>query len=559
MKPVFLVLFLLSLIPLIPAQAPATVEALQAGASGSILLTDVTPSTGIQFVHHGGSVEKTAIVEEMSGGVALFDYDGDGWLDIYFVTCPALPPGPKPAHNRLYRNNHDGTFSDLTAVAGVGFQGWSMGACIGDYNGDGHPDLYVTNLGPNVLYRNEGDGTFTDVTRQSGLECPEFSTGAAFADYDQDGDLDIFVANYVEFDLNNPPKSSEFCDYAGLKVACGPEGLVGGRDFLYRNNGEGSFTDVSKAAGVSDEKGYYGLGVTWSDVDNDGDQDLFVANDLTPNYLYLNDGKGGFKDAGFEAGVSVAGDAQAQACMGVDVADVDGDGLLEIGVTNFSKEYNTLYRNLGNGFFSDQSYESGLALPSFPLLGWGMKFLDFDADGDLDLFVANGHIYPQVDSIEMDEHYRQRNQVFVNSGGGKFQEVKSSGSGLDVIKCSRGAAFGDIDNDGDTDIVISNMDDIPTILRNDSRRNGHWLTIRLVGKKPNRLAIGARVIAVVGQHHLTREVRSGSSYLSQSDLRLHYGLGPATQVDRLKVRWPDGAKQILENVPADQFVTVIQH
>ena len=556
MKSVFLVHFLLCLIPLLQEALPS---ALQVGGSSSILLTDVTPSTGVQFVHHGGSLEKRTIVEEMSGGVAFFDYDGDGWLDLYFVTGPALPPGPTPPHNRLYRNNRDGTFSDLTAAAGVGFQGWSMGACVGDYDGDGHPDLYVTNFGPNVLYRNEGNGRFTDVTRQSGLECPEFSAGAAFADYDHDGDLDIFVANYVEFDLGNSSRNSEFCDYAGLKVACGPEGLVGARDYLYRNNGDGSFTDVSRAAGVSDEGRYYGLGVTWSDIDNDGDQDLFVANDLTPNYLYLNDGKGGFKNTGFEAGVSVARDAQAQACMGVDIADLDGDKLMEIGVTNFSKEYNTLYRNLGSGLFSDQSYESGLALPSLPLLGWGMKFLDLDADGDLDLFVANGHIYPQVESIEMDEHYRQRNQVFVNSGGGKFQELRSPGGGLDVIKCSRGAAFGDIDNDGDTDIVVSNMDDVPTILRNDSLRNGHWLTLKLVGKKPNPLAIGARVIAIVGQHHLTREVRSGGSYLSQSDLRLHFGLGPATLVDRLKVRWPNGTEQILENVPADQFVTVIQN
>jgi enediyne biosynthesis protein E4 len=552
------VLCILFLMVLTREEVWTTISPPHTAPSTTIRLTDVSASTGIDFLHHGGSLEKTAVIEEVSGGVALFDYDGDGWLDIYFVTCPSLRPGSQPVRNQLYRNNHDGTFTDVTLQAGVGFQGWSMGVCIGDYNGDGYPDLYVTNLGGNVLYRNNGDGTFTDVTRQAGVECGRFSTGAAFADYDGDGFLDLFVANYVEFDLTKPPKKGEFCDYHGLRVACGPRGLKGAPDFLYRNNGDGTFTDVSEAAGVSDQKGYYGLGVAWSDIDNDGDLDLFVANDMTPNYLYLNDGKGRFKEVGFVAGVAVAADSQVQAGMGVDVADYDSDGLLDIFVTHFSKEYNTLYRNLGKGMFRDDSYEVGLALPSLPYLGWGTKFFDVDCDGDLDVFVANGHVYPQVESVKMEEHYSQRNQLFINLGTGKFQELKSGGTGLGVVKCSRGAAFGDLDNDGDVDIVINNMDDTPSIVRNDTQRTGHWLGIKLTGRDPNRLAIGARVTAFIGTLQLVQEVRSGGSYLSQNDFRLHFGLGNADRVERLLIRWPNGVEQSLEGVAADQYILIAQ-
>ena len=527
-------------------------------ATGKIEFRDVTLSSGIGFVHHGGSPEKRMVVEQMSGGVALFDYNGDGWLDIYFVTGPDSRPGSPTASNRLYRNNRDGTFTDVTDAAGVGFQGWSMGTCVGDYDGDGIPDLYVTNFGPNVLYHNNGDGTFTDVSSKAGVDCPKFSTGAAFGDYDQDGDLDLFVANYVEFDLKNPPMKDDVCHYLGIRVNCGPRGMEGAPDFLYRNNGDGTFTDVSHTAGVSDDRGYYGLGVLWSDIDNDGDQDLFVANDATPNYLYLNDGRGGFEDTSFLGGVAVGGYGKNQSCMGVDIADCDGDGQLDIVVTNFSEDYNTLYRNLGNAMFSDVSYEAGLAFPSLSYLAWGTKFFDADCDGDLDLFIANGHVYPQIDSRQLDVQYAQRNQLFLNSGSGRFDEYKAPKSGLDVVRCSRGAAFGDLDNDGDIDIVSNNLDAAPTILRNDTRRAGRQLTVRLVGKKPNTLAIGARVSVFVRGGQLVQEVRSGGSYLCQNDFRLHYGLGSADQVDRVLIRWPDGREQSLEDIAADQLITVLQ-
>ena len=537
--------FLLSFLLLLPAAA-------------KIEFSDMTISSGVGFTHHGGSLEKRMLVEQMSGGVGLFDYDGDGWLDIYFVTGPDSRTGSPAASNRLYRNNKDGTFADVTDAAGVGFQGWSMGTCVGDYDGDGAPDLYVTNFGPNVLYRNNGDGTFTDVTSRAGVACPLFSTGAAFADYDRDGDLDLFVANYVEFDVQNPPLKDMVCDYLGIRVACGPRGMKGGPDFLYRNDGDGTFTDVSQAAGVSDERGYYGLGVLWSDLDNDGDQDLFVANDATPNYLYLNNGRAGFEDQSFLGGVAVGGYGKNQACMGVDINDTDGDRQLDIVVTNFSEDYNTLYRNLGDARFLDVSHEAGLAFPSLSYLGWGAKFVDVDCDGNLDLFVANGHVHPQIDSRRLDVQYAQPNQLFLNSGDGRFREYRAPESALGGVECSRGAAFGDLDNDGDVDIVINNLDAAPTLLRNDTRRTGNQLTVRLVGSRPNTLAIGARVSVFVHGRELVQEVRSGGSYLCQNDFRLHYGLGSAKRVDDMLIRWPDGREQRLEKIAADQFLTVRQ-
>ena len=525
------------------------------GPEPEVLLTDATAISGIRWKHGAGSPGKTNIREQIGSGVALLDYDRDGWLDIYLLTGPAAGPSNSPG-NRLYRNNGDGTFSDVTESAGVGFRGWSMGACAGDYDGDGNLDLYVTNLGPNLLFRNNGDGTFTDVAQRAGVSCPRFSTGTAFADYDGDGDLDLFVANYVAVEHTDPSRKDRVCNYYGLRVGCGPRGLKGAPDFLYRNNGDGTFTDVSHAAGVADGAMYYGLGVIWTDIDNDADLDLFVANDRTPNYLYLNDGRGGFEESGLLSGVAVGWDGQTQACMGVDIGDVDADGNPDIVVTNFSREYNAVYKSTAGNLFSDLSPQIGLGRPSFPFVAWGTQFLDIDSDGDQDLFVANGHTYPQVEERDWDERYAQRNQLFLNTGSGRFQELVSAGPGLALARSSRGAAFGDLDNDGDVDVVVNNVDDSPTILRNDTPRRGNWLTVRLVGKGPNEPAIGARVTAEIAGRKLTREVRSGGSYLSQNDLRLHFGLGPAQPLDRLLVRWPDGRQQVLVDVPVDRFLTV---
>ena len=524
-------------------------------SQAKVVLTDVTQGAGIDWEHRAGASQRTNIRGQIGSGLALFDFDGDGWLDVYFLSGQGKSEPTSP--NRLYRNNGDGTFRDVTGPSGLTYQGWSMGASVADYNGDGQPDLYITNLGPNLLYRNNGDGTFTDVATPAGVVCPHFSTGSAFGDYDRDGDLDLFVSNYVEeADTLTATGEDKLCDYYGLQVPCGPRGLKGDPDFLYRNNGDGTFSEASLAAGVSDPARHYGLGAMWSDIDDDLDLDLFVANDRTLNYLYLNDGRGRFTENGLLQGVAVGADGQAQACMGVDIVDFDADSRLDLVVTNFSREYNAVYRNLGGGFFSDVSQQVGLGQPSFPYVAWGTRFLDIDNDGDLDLFVANGHTYPQVDERDWEERYAQPNQLFLNLGKGKFRELAAPGSGLGVVKCSRGAASGDFDNDGDLDVFVNNLGDTPTVLRNDTSGQGHWLMVQLVGEPPNPLAIGARVSLRVGERVLIQEVRSGGSYLSQSDLRLHFGLGEAGRVDRLLVRWPGGAEQIRKDLPADQFLTV---
>ena len=550
-------MILMRTIPTLASLALLTVEwTLVQPPRMEIRLEDATPATGILFQHRGGDPRKVLLVEEMSGGVGLIDYDEDGFLDIYLVTGMA-PPGQDPVRNTLYQNQKDGTFRDVTDSSGVGFSGWSMGVSAADYDGDGHLDLYVTNAGPNVLYRNNGNGSFSDVTRQAGLECPGFSTGSAFADYDGDGDLDLFVANYVVYDLADPPMKEAVCQYRGLQVACGPRGMQGAADVLYRNNGDGTFADVSAVAGIDPQTRFYGLGVLWSDLDQDGDQDLFVANDSTPNLLYVNSGHGTFTDSAFLSGVAVGENAESQACMGVDVADQDGDGLYDIFVTNFSEEPNTLYRGRPGFLFEDATHESGLAFPSFLSMAWGTKWFDVDADGDLDLFVANGHIYPQVDDHNLDISYRQPNQLFLNEGPDGFRLAAGAGSGMDVIKCSRGAAFGDLDNDGDIDIVVNNLDDSPTVLRNQTR-GGHWLQLELRATGPNPFAIGARATIRSRGRQQAQELRSGGSYLSQNDLRLHFGLGEESTIEQLEIFWPDGSRQTLENVKADRLVRVKQ-
>jgi hypothetical protein len=523
-------------------------------------LTDITQSTGIKFFHISAPDNKY-IVESMSGGVAIIDYDLDGLPDIYFTNAPTVEmalAGQK-ARGGLYHNNGDGAFTDVTDKAGVGDAGWAMGACVGDYNNDGWPDLYVTAFGPNTLYRNNGDGTFTDVTKQANVGDPRWSSGCAFGDYDGDGWVDLLVANYVDFSLGDLPKFGEgpSCQYRGLAVQCGPKGLKGAGDALYHNNGDGTFTDVSKAAGVSDPNGYYGLGVVWSDLDEDGRPEAFVANDTTPNFLYRNEGRGRFSEIAYVAGAAVSENGSPQACMGIALGDYLRTGRLSLYVTNFSEEYNTLYRNEGKLTFTDVSYASGTAPSSLPYVGWGTGFFDLDNDGCLDLLVVNGHVYPQVDTRDIGTKYRQPKLLYINQGNGTFREAsRDVGAALSVPRVSRGAAFGDLDNDGDIDIVVGELDGAPMILRNDGGNRNNWITLELRGARSNPLALGARVKVVTGKSSQIGEVRSGGSYLSQNDLRLHFGLGKAERVERVEIRWPSGKTEALTNLAARNFYTV---
>jgi hypothetical protein len=528
-------------------------------------LVDITASTGIKFEHLSSS-DKKYIVESMAGGVALIDYDRDGLLDIYFTNAPTVDmalAGQK-ARSALYHNNGDGTFTDVTDRAGVGYPCFAMGAVVGDYNNDGWPDLLVTCLGGVVLYRNNGDGTFTDVTKQAGLSDTQFATGAAFGDYDGDGWADLFVSHYVDFHLDDLPKfgSSRTCQYHGLAVQCGPRGLKGAGDLLFHNNGDGTFTDVSKAAGVDDPHGYYGLGTVWSDFNDDGRLDLFVANDSTPNFLYRNDGKGHFTEVGFIAGTAVSQDGSEQAGMGIALGDYLHTGRLSIFVTHFSEEYAALFRNDGGMSFTDVSFQAGVATPTIPYVGWGTAFFDFDNDGWPDLFLVNGHVYPQVDTLDVGARYHEPKLLFLNRHDGTFRNISELvGPAIQIPQVSRGAAFGDLFNDGRVDIVIENVDGKPMILRNEDPRNAvgnhnHWIGFELAGTKSNRLALNARVKAVAGDLVQVDEVRSGGSYLSQNDLRIHFGLGSHDRVDRVEILWPSGKTETLSNLAADTFYAV---
>jgi len=520
----------------------------------SVQFNDITTNSGITF-KHTPSPEKKYIAESMSGGVALFDYDNDGFLDIFLVNSLTveLLKANKKTRSVLYHNNRDGTFSDVTDKARVGDVGWGMGCAVGDFNNDGFNDLYVTSIGPDHLFKNNGNGTFTDVTEKAGVSDPRFSTGAAFLDYDNDGKLDLFVTNYVDFDINHLPTFGEgpTCQFKGIPVQCGPRGLPGAGDSLFHNNGDGTFTDVSKKAGVADSRGYYGLGVVGSDFDGDGWIDIFVANDSTPNFLYHNNGDGTFTDIAFESGTALDKNGNEQGCMGVTLGDYDHDGLLDLFVTNFDDEYNVLYHNAGRGSFVDVSYDSGVALVSLPYVGWGTKFFDYDNDGWLDLFVANGHAYPQRD------RYRQRKLLYRNNRDGTFSEVAAQfGSALMEERASRGTAFGDIDNDGDVDIVVNDLDSSPQLLRNDGGNKNNWILVKTIGTRSNRNGIGAKVKVVSGDLVQLDEVRSGGSYISQNDLRLHFGLEKHTSVDLIQVRWPSGAVDTLTNVSVNKIVAV---
>lgn len=530
------------------------------GLPSSIQFTDITESAGIKF-RHNSAPQKKYIVESMSGGVALFDYDNDGYLDIYFTNALTVDTAasPQSSPSALYHNNGDGTFTDVTERSGLKYPGWAMGVVAADYDGDGFQDLYVTCLGHNHLFHNNGNGIFTDVTGKAGVDDIRWSTGAAFGDYDKDGALDLFVANYVDFKLSDLPQfgKGHFCNYKGIAVQCGPQGLPGAGDSLFHNNGDGTFTNVSVKAGVSDPNGRYGLGCVWTDVDDDGWLDLYACNDDGPNFLYRNNHDGTFSEIGFEAGVAVDANGREQGSMGVTVGDYKHTGRFAFFVTNFSDEHDTLYDHDLPLMFMDASTQAGISRFMGPYVSWGTSFFDYDNDGWPDLLVVNGHVYPQVDNAGLGTTYAQRMLLFHNEHNGTFSEVAAQGGkALMIPRVSRGAAFGDIDNDGYIDVVVENLDGKPTLLKNDGRNRNNWITIKLTGKGLNRDAIGAKVKAAAGDLVQWDEVQAGGSYLSSSDLRLHYGLGQRTRMDVIEIHWPDGQVETIRNASVNHFIFV---
>ena len=535
-----LVVFILHVVPL----------SLKAQGVDEVHFTDVTAELGIDFRHANGESGQKYFIEPIGSGVALFDFDNDNDLDLYFVNGSDLlgMVSPTLPTNRLYRNDGS-TFTDVTIEASVGDTSYGLGCCVGDYNNDGFTDLYVTNYGANVLYRNNGDGTFTDVAKAAGASGSQFSSGCAFVDVDTDGDLDLYVVNYVQFD----PETNPVCTRQGIQTYCTPEALLGVSDVLYLNKGNGTFTDGSEEAGVSEVEGK-GLGVVCGDTDNDGNVDIFVANDTTPNLLYRNntDSLKMTEDALF-SGVALSEEGRPYSGMGANLGDFDNDGYLDIIITNFQDQTNSLYHNTQSGFFTEVSFSKGIGEKSLPYLAWGVDFVDFNNDGWLDLFIANGHLDDNIAEIDPIGTYAQPNQLFLNNRGVNFTELADEA--ITMRKVSRGAAFGDIDNDGDMDMVVSNLKDSPTILRNDSN-TAQWLSVKLIGTHCNRDAIGARVAAVSGELTQIREVKSGSGYLSQNDLRLHFGLGEARLVDTLTVRWLCGKVQTLQDVETNQVLVI---
>ena len=532
-----------------------------AAANNSSPYRDVTREAGITFVHQAAP-EKKYIVESMSGGVALFDFDRDGLIDIYLVNSLTVDTAddPKSARSALYRNRGGFKFEDVTDKAGVAHPGWGMGVCVADFDADGWDDMYVTALNRNRLYRNNGNGTFTDVAAAAGVSAAGWSAGCGFADYDRDGDLDLFVSRYVAIDLKKLPQfgKDKTCEYRGIPVQCGPRGLPGESDFLFRNDGKGRFTDVSEKAGVADRKGFFGLGVAWFDANDDGWPDLYVANDSMANFLYINRKDGTFEESAFPMGVAVSEDGSEQGGMGVALGDYNGTGRFSIFVTNFSEEYNALYRHEGT-HFTDVSFRSRTAPSSLPYVGWGTAFLDYDNDSRLDLVVVNGHVYPQLDRAKLGASagYRQRALFYTSKGDGTFEEVAQRfGPPFATERVSRGTAVGDLDNDGRLDIVVNDLDGSPQVLRNEATGTGNWLIVKLRGGGGNTGAIGAVVRARAGGVTQMRLVQSGTGYISQDDTRLHFGLGKAPVVEWLEVRWPDGTSSKRENVKPNQILEI---
>jgi hypothetical protein len=524
-------------------------------------LVDITDSTNISF-QHLSSPEQKYIVESMSGGVAILDYDGDGWPDIFFTGAQSVEMAldGKKARSALYHNNHDGTFTDVSDKAGVATPCWAMGAAVGDYNNDGRPDLLVTCFGGVVLYRNNGDGTFTDVTKAAGLSKDSlWATGAAFGDYDGDGWADLFVSHYVDLTLTDLPTfgSAKTCKYLGVDVQCGPRGLKGSPDNLYRNNHDGTFTDVSRQAGVDDSHHLFGLTAIWSDFNDDGHLDLFVTNDGEQNYLYRNNGNGTFTDVAYQSGVAASEDGVEQANMGVAYGDYLNSGRTSLIISHFDNEYAAFYRNDGAMNFTDISDSSGIASATKGFVGWGDGFVDVDNDGWPDFFLVNGHVYPQVDNAHAAARYREPKLLFMNQHDGKFKDVsKLVGHAIQIPQVSRGMAMGDLFNDGKMELVVENLTGRPMILRPEGGPANHWISFQLEGTRCNRLALNARIKVTLPDHVQTEEVLSGGSYLSQNDLRLHFGLGKNSRVEKVEILWPDGETESLAGLAADRFYRV---
>ena len=549
-------------------QRPITAGGFVDGAP--VIFTDITKEAGLdKFRHRSGTPSKATIIEAPGSGVALLDFDQDGWLDIYLLngsTVAALKGQEAPPRAMLFRNNHDGTFSDVTEKAGVANERWGFGVAVGDYDNDGWPDIYVANYGKNRLYHNNRDGTFTDVAEKAGVALGGWSAGPTWGDYDHDGLLDLFVPGYVRFDPDHPPRAANGvapsgpCQFRGLSVFCGPQGLPGEGDHLFHNNGDGTFTDQSVKAGISDPAGLYGLASAFVDVDDDGWLDLAVANDSVPNFLYRNRHDGTFEEIGVASGFALNEDGRAQASMGIAVGDYNRDGRIDFYLSSFSDDYNTLYRNDGSGNFSDISYRARLGRPTIPFLAWGTCFLDFNNDSLLDIFVANGHVYPGVDHEDWGTTYAQRPQLFRNIDGEHFQEVPpATSSGLAVVVQGRGTACGDLFNDGHIDVVINNMDSMPALLRNVVHNANHWVEFRLIGgPRSPRDGVGAKVFLTSGGIRQRADVFSGGSYGSNSDVRVHFGLGAATKIDKLEIQWPSGGKEIVAVPQVDCIFTVTE-
>ena len=509
----------------------------------------------------GGQASNKYLLETTGCGAAAIDYDSDGWLDIFLVngtTLEGFPQGREPT-NHLYRNKGNGTFEDVTARAGLAQSGWGQGACAGDYDSDGHDDLFVTYWGQNRLYRNKGDGTFEDVTKRAGLipGRTRWGAGCAFLDYDRDGRLDLMAANYIDLDLSSTPvPDSGLCRYKGIPVACGPPGLPGGKNVLYRNKDGSTFEDVSEKSGITRAKGTYGLGVGTLDFDDDGWVDVYVANDSNPSALYRNNRDGTFTDIGVTAGCAYSQDGKPQAGMGIAIGDYDRNGTMDIFKTNFAGDTSTLYANTGNGYCDDRTFAGGIGINT-RWLGWGVGFLDLDSDGWLDLFLVNGHVYPEVERLKTEAGYKQRKVVYRNLRNGRFTDVTEQlGAPVTTPKAGRGAAFADFDNDGDLDIVVNNVHDTPDLFRLDQTGERRWIAAKLIGTQSNRNAIGARVRLVTAEGVQVQEVRGGGSYYSQNDLRVHFGLGGASSIERLEVRWPNGREEVWSGLAIGRYHTL---
>jgi len=515
----------------------------------------------------GGEHKNKYLLETTGCGVAFYDYDNDGWLDIFFVNgwrLEGFPSGQEPT-SRLFKNNRDGTFTDVTVKAGLLHSGWGQAVCVGDYDNDGNDDLFVTYFGKNVLYHNNGNGTFTEVSEKAGVagDGKRWNTGCTFFDYDRDGNLDLFVANYIDMDLRTAPvPESGPCLYKGVMVACGPPGLTGGKNILYHNNGDGTFTDVSEKAGVFSAQGTYGLGVLAADLDNDGWPDLYVADDSTASVLYQNKKNGTFVDIATEAGCALSADGKPQAGMGISAGDYDLDGNLDLVKTNFAGDTPTLYHNLGGATFEDTTYQAGLGKHT-QYLGWGCGFFDMDNDGWLDILICDGHVYPEVEQLKTEAGYAQRKLLYRNLRNGRFEDVSyDAGPGISDPTASRGCAFGDFDNDGDLDVVVNTVNDYPQLLRCDSKTGNNWIKVKLIGTKSNRSGIGTRLKCVSspagekGPHQQIDEVRSSSGYFSHNDMRIHFGLGKAEKVDVLELRWPSGIVEVLRDLKPNQLIYV---